>query len=52
MNHTKNIYFAYKEVGTTLEYRILLNVGEKGKAEMYLNLEREGFKVRKVLANE
>lgn len=51
MKHVRNIYFCYREIGTTLEYRIILNVEEKDKTSLY-NSEKEGFKVVKVLANE
>lgn len=51
MKHTKNIYFLYKEVGTTLKYRIILNIDEKNKSSIY-EKEKQGFKVCKILANE
>lgn len=51
LKHTKNIYFAFKENGTTLEYKILVNIEENNKAKVY-ELEKEGYKVTKVLANE
>jgi hypothetical protein len=51
MKHTRNIYFAYKEVNTTLEYRIIVNVEENKKSTIY-KLEEDGYKIVKVLANE
>ena len=50
--HIRNIYFACREVGTTLEYRIIANIEEVNKLNDVYKLELEGFKVVKVLANE
>ncbi len=51
LKHTKNIYFCFKEVGTTLDYSILVNVEEKDKSSIYKK-EEDGFNVVKVLCNE
>lgn len=51
MKHVRNIYFCYREINTTLEYRIILNVEEKDKTSLYA-AETDGFKIIKVLANE
>lgn len=51
MEHVRNIYFAYREVGTTLEYSIIVNVQENDKKTIY-DKEKEGYTIVKVLANE
>lgn len=44
---TKNLYLAFKESGTTLEYRLLVNLNPNtSKIE---EAQKEGFKVVQVL---
>lgn len=50
--HMKNIYVAFKEVGTTLEYRIIANVQEMDKKRVYQLEVKEGYTLKKVLCNE
>jgi len=50
--HIRNCYIALREIGTTLEYRIIANVEEENKKEKVYTLEKEGYKVVKVLCNE
>ena len=51
LKHIRNLYFCYREIGTTLEYSIIANVEEKDKSVVYQK-EKEGFSVVKILANE
>lgn len=50
--HIRNVYFAFKEVNTTLEYRIVVNVAENDKSTIYDLEQEQGFKLVKVLCNE
>lgn len=57
MTNLKNLYFLWREVGTTLEYRIIANQSEEGKAEMYKDdiddITGEGtWNIRKVVCND
>jgi hypothetical protein len=52
LKHTKNIYFAFWEEGTTLNYRIIVNADKKTKEDLYKEEIEGKFKLVKVLANE
>ena len=52
LKNIRNLYFCYKEVGTTLEYSIIANVQEEDKSQLVYNKEKEGFEVVKILCNE
>ena len=49
IKHTKNIYFYFKEEGTTLKYHLIVNAEDK---KAIYDKEKEGYCVVKVLANE
>lgn len=51
LKNVRNIYFAFREVETTLEYSILVNIPEKDKAAVY-EKEKQGYTIVKVLAIE
>jgi len=52
LKHIRNIYFCFKEIKTTLEYSIIMNVEEKDKKNLVYEKEKNGFNVVKILANE
>lgn len=47
----RNLYFCYRLKGGTLEYRILVNVQENDKSDLY-KTESEGYVITKIIANE
>ena len=49
--HTRNLYFCFKEEGTTLKFKVRGNIEEENKQKVY-DLEKEGFEIVKVLCNE
>jgi hypothetical protein len=51
MRNIRNIYFVYRDAGADLDYKIMDNIAEADKKNLYA-LEDQGYKVIKVLANE
>lgn len=49
MRYTKSLYFAFKEVGTTIEYKIIVNIKEKATIQ---DLIQQGYKVTKVFGKQ
>lgn len=46
MEYVKNMYFAYKEVNTTLDYKVILNIEDNRTLE---RIKKDGYIIKEVI---